>query len=844
MKMQMFPILDKAKPDTKSCNDGKLITLLTPCNRMQQTHLKIVNANHAFSINLYKNTKRKLLKCNADIHFNKTCLAHKITPKYANIKIKTSTHSEAAKITEKQVRTLRIKNEIKYLYTKKQQLNKQLYALHIEVANTWGNLWHTISNNIDNTLQHEMTIKHNNINKKITKMTTKTTVETDNNDTQQPHPFYPRVNNLSNTTFTKDEISLLNKGLKYNLHHKPKQWIQTLAMEADTAINLLNPHEQPHMRHMVAQKLQKIILKEQTQTNNKTDHKAKLSKTEKNTTINIKQKIVENNLITTKADKGNTLVIMNKDDYLQKVQNFISKNNFTKAPNNHTTKLHKHINTTINECKITIRPTDRWKYKNMNPTAPRLHGTIKLHKEGNPIRPVVNWKNSPGYKLATHLTKILKETIQLPNAFNIQNTTTLMHNLKQHHPQTHTKICSFDIKDMYTSIPQKELTTIISNTLSLNNTSTEKTKEITKLVRTILNHNYVQHNNELYTQNEGLAMGAPTSAILAEIFVQHLEHNTIIHTLQKHHIIDYYRYVDDILLIYNDNITNIQDTLKDFNKAHPNIQFTIEEQTDRKLNYLDITITNADNTFTFDIYRKPTSTDLIIRNDSCHPTEHKQAAIKYMTDRMNTYPISTNNKQKEATTINTILQNNGYTQSTTPRHSKTPTTQKQHTENTKKWATFTYVGNVVRSITKLFNNTNLRITYRTNNTIQKHLQLTTHDTDIYQRSGIYELKCNTCPLKYIGQTGRSFRTRHKEHIHAIRTNTTNSKYAQHILDTGHEYGNIKDTLNILHIQKKGPLMNTLEQYQIYKLSINNLQINDTHTNTYNPIFKLITTHFE
>jgi hypothetical protein len=66
-------------------------------------------------------------------------------------------------------------------------------------------------------------------------------------------------------------------------------------------------------------------------------------------------------------------------------------------------------------------------------------------------------------------------------------------------------------------------------------------------------------------------MGAPTSAILAEIFIQYLEHNAIIHTLQKHHILDYYRYVDDILMIYNDNLTNIQDTLKDFNAAHRDI---------------------------------------------------------------------------------------------------------------------------------------------------------------------------------------------------------------------------------------------------------------------------------
>jgi hypothetical protein len=42
---------------------------------------------------------------------------------------------------------------------------------------------------------------------------------------------------------------------------------------------------------------------------------------------------------------------------------------------------------------------------NMNPEA---HGTIKLHKENKPIRPTVNWKNNPGYKVATYLANKFK----------------------------------------------------------------------------------------------------------------------------------------------------------------------------------------------------------------------------------------------------------------------------------------------------------------------------------------------------------------------------------------------------------------------------------------------------
>jgi hypothetical protein len=101
--------------------------------------------------------------------------------------------------------------------------------------------------------------------------------------------------------------------------------------------------------------------------------------------------------------------------------------------------------------------------------------------------------------------------------------------------------------------------------------------------------------------------------------------------------------------------------------------------------------------------------------------------------------------------------------------------------------------NETRTITRLFKNTNSRIAYETNNAVQNHLHPKKQDTDKYNRSGIYQIKCNSCQLKYIGQTSRNFRTRYKEHIQAIHTNITTSRYAQHILDTRQACGTIEDT---------------------------------------------------
>jgi hypothetical protein len=78
-----------------------------------------------------------------------------------------------------------------------------------------------------------------------------------------------------------------------------------------------------------------------------------------------------------------------------------------------------------------------------------------------------------------------------------------------------------------------------------------------------------------------------------------------------------------------------------------------------------------------------------------------------------------------------------------------------------KWVTFTYSGKVVRGITKLYRGTGIKVAFRMQNTIQNILR-SRPQVDKYSRSGIYQMKCLDCPLKYVGQTGRTFNTRYKE----------------------------------------------------------------------------------
>jgi hypothetical protein len=105
------------------------------------------------------------------------------------------------------------------------------------------------------------------------------------------------------------------------------------------------------------------------------------------------------------------------------------------------------------------------------------------------------------------------------------------------------------------------------------------------LINTTINQNYLQFNNQCYKQVGRLAMITWTSAILAEIFNQHLKHTSIINILKKHDFTDYeyFTYIDGLFIIYNKDTTNIKNTLAHFNSIHPTIQITIEKEKKIKL---------------------------------------------------------------------------------------------------------------------------------------------------------------------------------------------------------------------------------------------------------------------
>jgi hypothetical protein len=64
--------------------------------------------------------------------------------------------------------------------------------------------------------------------------------------------------------------------------------------------------------------------------------------------------------------------------------------------------------------------------------------------------------------------------------------------------------------------------------------------------------------------------------------MQYLEHSGIYDILVHHQITAYFRYVDDILIIYINNKTDIIKTIEAFNQLQPSLKFTMELENKNK----------------------------------------------------------------------------------------------------------------------------------------------------------------------------------------------------------------------------------------------------------------------
>ena len=65
---------------------------------------------------------------------------------------------------------MRIRDEIRLLYKKKQQLNNTLYKIHLKAAQEWGNAWYIILDSIIDSTNNEIESNYRTIDNKLNEL--------------------------------------------------------------------------------------------------------------------------------------------------------------------------------------------------------------------------------------------------------------------------------------------------------------------------------------------------------------------------------------------------------------------------------------------------------------------------------------------------------------------------------------------------------------------------------------------------------------------------------------------------------------------------------------------------
>ena len=317
------------------------------------------------------------------------------------------------------------------------------------------------------------------------------------------HSFAQRVYNFSDIQFSQNELDLLNLGIKYNIPPpNAKQIVINTLLDSQRAIEYVEEPAKSAIASQITQLSHDFLSKH---SNNPKDQR---NNHKLGTIKKIKERLIENNLVITNIDKSQAIGIIKKDVLHYKVLDFFDKNNVQKLKSDPTAECTKAINNLIDKSKHVLNPKlkNSLKYAipnnsrhNINAaTAPKFKPYVKQHKPGAPIRPLVNAIQSPSYKLAKHLDRIIKSSLNLKNPYTIVNSIQLTKKLSKINVPKNSKLISLDIENLYCNIPVEETLDILEKRLTeAKKLSKEEIKELIQFFPLFLNENYLINNNEV-----------------------------------------------------------------------------------------------------------------------------------------------------------------------------------------------------------------------------------------------------------------------------------------------------------------------------------------------------------
>ncbi|XP_044756971.1 uncharacterized protein LOC123315370 [Coccinella septempunctata] len=410
-----------------------------------------------------------------------------------------------------------------------------------------------------------------------------------------------------------------------------------------------------------------------------------------------------------------------------------------------------------------INETEYRKLIRHNSVIPKLYCLRKIHKGTLSLRPIVSNINAPTYNLGKLMHDILSKVLST-SPYNVKNSIQVKEIIRNIVVPKGYILISLDVVSLFTNI-SKELVIIVTHKrwhYIKNFTNLDKSTFIS-LIELCFEGGYFSFNNKFYQQLMGTAMGAPASTSFANLVMNDLF--DFVYEKLGFHILMMLLYVDDTLMLIP---AVMRQTIIDlFNSYHPNIKFTVEDENENKITFLDLSITREDDNLTTSWYTKAISSNRIINYYSNHSNTQKvNTAISLMYRALS---LSDSKFRDESTQrVCDILRENNYPKYVIRRvvnktKEKLDNTQQRNKEPTQYYR-FPFIPGLSQKISRIFKRIGCTGAFYNKITTGKYFtKLKDCVPTMSQSSVVYKIPCSNCEKTYIGQTKQPLKDRIRQH---------------------------------------------------------------------------------
>lgn len=255
------------------------------------------------------------------------------------------------------------------------------------------------------------------------------------------------------------------------------------------------------------------------------------TKHQDNAEVRIVKELKEKPVYYLKADKGNRVVIMDRDEYDKELLEKLGNREKYSLQRGYTLiDMVKKVENTIKECAGLLKSVGKTakSLRVPNPTLPRIKALPKVHKPGNEMREIISAVDAPTSRIAKWLVEEFKS---MPKPFpsrSIISSQVFTKELLESGPIAEDEIMvSFDVTALFPSIPVNNAIGILRDWLQSQYEGEpwrQKTIQYITFVKLCMEQSYFQFRDCIYQQRMGASMGNPLSPFLSVVYMAALEH--------------------------------------------------------------------------------------------------------------------------------------------------------------------------------------------------------------------------------------------------------------------------------------------------------------------------------